>query len=142
MSDPQAALEAFRAYLSLLAHARVDPRLQGKLDLSGVVQQTLLEAHQAYSIDCVRLELTPKRPRGSAVCWRTISRTKSAEVAHRRSRDVPAANNRSTPVWKNRRPTSKPGSSRGAIVAERTSGAQRRDPATCGGAGTIASGRA
>jgi RNA polymerase sigma-70 factor, ECF subfamily len=47
MSNPQPALEAFRAYLSLLAHARVDPRLQGKLDLSGVVQQTLLEAYQA-----------------------------------------------------------------------------------------------
>ncbi len=47
MSDPQPALEAFRAYLSLLAHARVDPRLQGKLDVSGVVQQTLLEAYQA-----------------------------------------------------------------------------------------------
>jgi RNA polymerase sigma-70 factor (ECF subfamily) len=47
MSDPQVTLEAFRAYLSLLAHARIDPRLQGKLDVSGVVQQTLLEAYQA-----------------------------------------------------------------------------------------------
>ena len=52
MSDPQPALEAFRAYLSLLAHARVDPRLQGKLDVSGVVQQTLLEAYQ--SLDQMR----------------------------------------------------------------------------------------
>ena len=47
MSDPQPALEAFRAYLSMLARARVDPRLQGKLDMSGVVQQTLLEAHRS-----------------------------------------------------------------------------------------------
>jgi RNA polymerase sigma-70 factor (ECF subfamily) len=47
VSDPQPALEDFRAYLTLLARARVDPRLNSKLDLSGVVQQTLLEAHQA-----------------------------------------------------------------------------------------------
>jgi RNA polymerase sigma-70 factor, ECF subfamily len=45
-AKPEQGLEKYRPYLALLVRHRLDGRLQGKVDASGVVQQTLWEAHQ------------------------------------------------------------------------------------------------
>jgi RNA polymerase sigma-70 factor (ECF subfamily) len=44
--DSANSVERFRQYLQVLVKLQVDPRLQARVDASGVIQQTLLEAHQ------------------------------------------------------------------------------------------------
>jgi RNA polymerase sigma-70 factor (ECF subfamily) len=78
-------LGRFREYLALLARLQVEPRLQGKLDLSGVVQQTLLEACQAAAGLCGR---TPEEK--AAWLRQALSHNLADEIRRLRSgkRDV------------------------------------------------------
>ena len=48
VSDPGVLLDGFREYLRLLARLQLSAKLSGKIELSGVVQQTLLEAYQSH----------------------------------------------------------------------------------------------
>lgn len=45
--EPSIDLERFRPFLSLLVRTKVDRRLVGLVDLSGIVQQTMLDAFQS-----------------------------------------------------------------------------------------------
>lgn len=56
---PGQMLEEFRAYLRLLGRLQLDERLQSKVDVSGVIQETLLEASQ--TLDQFRRMSQPER---------------------------------------------------------------------------------
>lgn len=58
MSD-QPSPERYRTYLHLLARLQVAPALAGKIDLSGIVQQTLWEAHRDGSAGKSEADLLP-----------------------------------------------------------------------------------
>lgn len=76
--------EEFRSYLRLLLDVQVDPGLRAKTDLSGVVQQTLLEAHQAAALQ--------QSPAAERVAWlrRVLANNLTDELRKYRSdkRDI------------------------------------------------------
>jgi RNA polymerase sigma-70 factor (ECF subfamily) len=74
-----------RAYVELLARLQVGAQWQGKLDLSGVIQQTLLEAHQAWA----KLRREPE-PKQAAWLRRALANNLADELRRlrRQRRDV------------------------------------------------------
>ncbi|HXG10700.1 MAG TPA: sigma-70 family RNA polymerase sigma factor [Gemmataceae bacterium] len=47
-AKPEQVLERFRPYLHFLVRRSLDDRLKGKLDASGIIQQTLWEAYRGW----------------------------------------------------------------------------------------------
>jgi len=78
-------LERFREYLCLIARLQLDDRLQAKVDVSGVVQQTLWEARRER-------DGWGRRGEGSRIAWlrRILANNLIDEVRrfHAQSRDV------------------------------------------------------
>jgi RNA polymerase sigma-70 factor (ECF subfamily) len=74
----------------MLARSQLDPRLQGKVDLSGIVQQTLLEAHSAEVL------LQSQRPE-QRLAWlrRVLSNNLTDEIRKLRSAKRDALRERS-----------------------------------------------
>lgn len=94
MSEAARGLERYRPYLLLLARQGLRPRLQAKADVSGLVQQTLLEAHAAWpqvatEPEAARLawlrRLLANNLRDEAKRWNTAARNIALEQDVERS---------------------------------------------------------
>lgn len=78
-SAREAALARYRDYLGLIARLEVAPGLRGRIDLSGVVQQTLLDAHLGFD------GLRGRTEREVSAWLRRILRNNLADEIRRRS---------------------------------------------------------
>ena len=98
--------DRYREYLALLARTQLAPDLRGKVDLSGVVQQTLFEAHRAWE----QLR-TWDEARQMAWLRRALAHNLTDEVRKLGACRRGAAPERSLDqaLEENRRPGSKPG---------------------------------
>ena len=88
--DIAGRLERFRTYLGLLAWMQLDPLLRGKVDLSGVVQQTLLEAH-----DIMRTSAAPARDGETPLLRRLLANNLGDEIRKARAQKRDAGRERS-----------------------------------------------
>jgi RNA polymerase sigma-70 factor (ECF subfamily) len=78
-------LEQYRSYLRFLAEIKLDRRLQGRLDPSDIVQDTLLQAYRAW--DTLRGTQQPQRLAWlRQILMRTILH--ALRDAHRAKRDI------------------------------------------------------
>ena len=123
--DPTASVRKCRSwsdsrqFLALLARLQLDPRFQGKVDLSGVVQQTLLEAPSD-------LQPVPAWDEAQKAAWlrKVLAHNLTDEVSKLRTAGRDIARERSPEaLWNDHRP-----GSRHCLAADQSSPSHAGDP--------------